>query len=113
VQWFRAEAEYQRWQEQLEIKHAEFMRCVRSFGQMGKAWRSIANAQGLVGKPGHASFAKKQSALFSRLEMDCRKHYKEVGEKYFTDLPNGTTLAQRVMEFRDEEQSMVLRALKA
>ncbi|KAJ3964940.1 hypothetical protein EV361DRAFT_975265 [Lentinula raphanica] len=31
VQWFRAEADMERWQEQVEIKHAEFLRLIASF----------------------------------------------------------------------------------
>ncbi|KAJ3712824.1 hypothetical protein C8R42DRAFT_567538, partial [Lentinula raphanica] len=38
VQWFRAEADMERWQEQLEIKHAEFLRLIASFTKHRDAW---------------------------------------------------------------------------
>ncbi|KAF9547927.1 hypothetical protein CPC08DRAFT_729608 [Agrocybe pediades] len=36
VQWFRAEAEMKRWQEQWEIKQAELLRCIRTFSSTSK-----------------------------------------------------------------------------
>ena len=37
VQWFRAEAEMQRWLEEVEIKLADFLRSIRSFQKMSQA----------------------------------------------------------------------------
>jgi len=34
VQWFRGEAEMQRWLEEMEIKLADFLQCIRSFHRM-------------------------------------------------------------------------------
>jgi hypothetical protein len=40
VQWFRGEAEMQRWLEELEIKLADFLRCIRSFRRMSQVCSS-------------------------------------------------------------------------
>ncbi|KAJ7930322.1 hypothetical protein B0H13DRAFT_1858952 [Mycena leptocephala] len=43
VQWFRAEAEMQRWQEQKEQKLVELLRTVRSFVKMQHVWTQLAD----------------------------------------------------------------------
>ncbi|KAJ7845179.1 hypothetical protein B0H13DRAFT_1908520 [Mycena leptocephala] len=45
VQWFRAEAEMQRWQEQWEQKLVELLRIRRSFGKMESVWVLLADMQ--------------------------------------------------------------------
>jgi hypothetical protein len=51
VQWFRAEAEMQRWKEQKEQKLAELLRTNRSFLKMEATWTALATA-------GHRAYAR-------------------------------------------------------
>ncbi|KAJ3967682.1 hypothetical protein EV361DRAFT_1007290 [Lentinula raphanica] len=56
VQWFRAEADMERWQEQLEIKHAEFLRLIASFTKYRDAWDLLVNQYSSI--PGHRAYAQ-------------------------------------------------------
>ncbi|KAF8883358.1 hypothetical protein CPB84DRAFT_1750702 [Gymnopilus junonius] len=42
VQWYRTEAEMERWREEWEIKQVEFLRCIRSFGSYSSLWNELA-----------------------------------------------------------------------
>ncbi|KAJ7931951.1 hypothetical protein B0H13DRAFT_1857371 [Mycena leptocephala] len=62
VQWFRAEAEVQRWQEHVEMRLAELLRTIRSFRKWHEVWSSLAEQQD---NPGHAAYAKQKSCVRS------------------------------------------------
>lgn len=100
VQWFRAEAEVQRWLEQLERRHGDFMRCIKYFGKMKEVWRNLAVSQPT---PGHSAYALERSAVYHRMEINCRQLYKDVAEPMLLNLKEGQTLAQAVMDFRVKE----------
>ncbi|KAJ7828326.1 hypothetical protein B0H13DRAFT_2373260 [Mycena leptocephala] len=61
VQWFRAEAEVQRWQEHVEMRLAELLRTIRSFRKWDEVWLSLAEQQE---KPGHAEYAKQKAHIY-------------------------------------------------
>lgn len=63
VQWFRAEAEMQRWQEQAEQKLAELLRTNRSFQTMERTWTTLASANTLAG---HQAYARQKAAMYKR-----------------------------------------------
>ncbi|KAJ3717726.1 hypothetical protein C8R42DRAFT_547207, partial [Lentinula raphanica] len=65
VQWFRAEADMERWQEQLEIKHAEFLRLIASFTTHRNAWESLAKSYS--DSPGHLAYAREHQDMFDSL----------------------------------------------
>lgn len=65
VQWFRAEAEMERWREQWEIKISEFIRCSRSFETMSKTWSQLAETHG---SPVYAVYARKQACKYRRMK---------------------------------------------
>ncbi|KAJ7587732.1 hypothetical protein C8J56DRAFT_1050966 [Mycena floridula] len=71
VQWFRAEAEMERWQEQLEIKQAEFLRCIDSFKMMSRNWNLIAEHS----ERGARAYARQKSAMYSQ----CRDQFGAAG----------------------------------
>ncbi|KAJ7574921.1 hypothetical protein C8J56DRAFT_901853 [Mycena floridula] len=64
VQWFRAEAKMERWQKQLEIKQAEFLRCIDSFNMMSRNWNLIAERS----ECGARAYALQKSAMYSQME---------------------------------------------
>ncbi|KAJ3966145.1 hypothetical protein EV361DRAFT_595678 [Lentinula raphanica] len=68
VQFFRAEAEFERWREQLEIKHAELERCIRGFGYTQNVWTCAS--QDVMHSPtaGHVAYAKRRAAVEGQLQ---------------------------------------------
>ncbi|KAJ6563399.1 hypothetical protein DFH09DRAFT_920273 [Mycena vulgaris] len=78
VQWARAEAEMDRFQEQLEIKIAEFLRCIAFFDFNAQVWTKMsANEQ-----PGFQEQAKETAYMWMTLGDQCRKHLKMAGYQF-------------------------------
>ncbi|KAL0060346.1 hypothetical protein AAF712_012851 [Marasmius tenuissimus] len=84
VQWTRAEAAFECWQEQLERKHAEFMRCIASFAS-------------------HRAYAKEHSDMYETLRVDWETKYKACGIPILHNIPSGKTLSDQVAQFREVE----------
>ncbi len=80
MQWFRAEAEMQRWQEQWEQKLAELLRTRRSFSRMQLAWAELASLQPLD-SPGAAAYARQKAAMYARRKMEAETKITELGHK--------------------------------
>lgn len=78
VQWHRAEAEWQRWGEQTEIKKAELVRTWRACGTMKRAWLKLGNNCENAKRFGHMSYANRTAERYRRMEDDlasrARKH---------------------------------------
>ncbi|KAJ7156653.1 hypothetical protein C8R46DRAFT_1114783 [Mycena filopes] len=68
IQWFRAEAEAERWREQVETVLADW-RTIRSFARHKVVWMELASMQAPE-YLGHIAFAKQQSHMFARREME-------------------------------------------
>ena len=109
VQWFRAEAEMQRWQEQVEGKLAELLRTIRSFGKMKDIWTKLSCMQA-DDLPGHVAYAKRQAAIYARLECDSKKKLGDVGYKQLLSMEG--TIVDFVLAKRVEEQAFLETALK-
>ncbi|KAF8059497.1 hypothetical protein FPV67DRAFT_1518038 [Lyophyllum atratum] len=76
VQWFRAEAEMERWQEQLEIKQAELKRTIATFDTMSSVWNQLATSSE---RPGHAAYARKKAEMYMRMALHARRRATESG----------------------------------
>ncbi|KIM46597.1 hypothetical protein M413DRAFT_22998 [Hebeloma cylindrosporum] len=99
VQWFRAEAEMQRWQEEWEIKQADFLRCICMFSTMSDVWQAL----GKDNIKGKAAYAKKKSAMFKAMENEARSKLSKAGHGNLPDLlvpGNRKILADYVEEER-------------
>lgn len=70
VQWFRAEAEMQRWQEQKEQKLVELLRTIRSFVKMQSVWSQLGDSH--ANQPGHAAYARQKAWMYERRAEDAR-----------------------------------------
>jgi hypothetical protein len=70
VQWFRSEAEVLRWLEQVELKHFEFIRLIRSFRYTSSVWRAAAAADEKKTSVGYRAYALKQAAIYRSLERN-------------------------------------------
>lgn len=65
MQWFRAEAEVQRWQEQTELKLAEILRTIRTFRKMSSVWSGLSETQP-PDRRGTSAYAKQKAAMYHR-----------------------------------------------
>ncbi|KAL0571805.1 hypothetical protein V5O48_010152 [Marasmius crinis-equi] len=109
VQWFRAKAEKQRWQEAKEKREADLRNCTRGFAAMKNAWMSVVDGPMAEEKhptefwsQGHSAYARRQSQMYWRLESNCRSALKHSGVP--VELPPGTILSDRISVERDKEQ---------
>ena len=97
VQWFQAEAEMQYWQEEWEIKQADFLRCIGTFSTMSDVWK-VLSEDNLNGK---AAYTKKKLAMFKAMESEARLKLAKAGHGNLLDLlvpRNGKILADYVKE---------------
>ncbi|KAK6985231.1 hypothetical protein R3P38DRAFT_2575035, partial [Favolaschia claudopus] len=69
VQFFRAEAEMERWREQVEMKLADWRTTVRSFAKYKEIWTKLAAIQD-SSDVGFIAYAKDQAAIFGRREAE-------------------------------------------
>lgn len=96
VQWFRAEAEVWRWREQYEIKHAEFVRIIKTFSRMADIWHGLANHQDL---PEAVAYARRHAAIFSRLASDARALYRRCGHPTLVGTEDWIEFVQAAINF--------------
>jgi 5,10-methylene-tetrahydrofolate dehydrogenase/methenyl tetrahydrofolate cyclohydrolase len=100
VQWFRAEADVQRWQEQGEQKLAELLRTVRSFKKMSAVWKQLAEMQS-ADRPGAKAYARQKAAMYQRRMEEAEQFV--VGAGYKELLGNDANLIRFVREQRAKE----------
>ncbi|KAF9541334.1 hypothetical protein CPC08DRAFT_650609 [Agrocybe pediades] len=84
IQWFRAEAEMRRWQEEHEIVQAQFVRCIRAFHTMSEVWTRMS--EDATTRHGHQCYARKMAGRYSKLEIEARGKFASAG---YTDKING------------------------
>ncbi|KAF8142583.1 hypothetical protein K438DRAFT_1784603 [Mycena galopus ATCC 62051] len=72
VQWFRAEGEMQRWQEQKEQKIVELLCTVRSFLKMQQLWTQLGNEHS-SNQPGHAAYAWQKAAMYQQRPEEAQR----------------------------------------
>ena len=97
-----------RWLEEFELKHMEFIRCIKSFESMRAIWGTIANRHtGL----GYSAFAHRQSSMYSDLREDAISRFKHVGNP---ELIKGDTpsFIKAVQEFREKQLSWLIDSAK-
>ncbi|KAJ7436964.1 hypothetical protein B0H11DRAFT_1754208 [Mycena galericulata] len=99
VQWFRAEAEVQRWQEHAEMRLAELLRTIRSFEKWNNVWLDLAKAQS--SSPGLAAYARQTAATYCLRRERCEKLIIKAG--YGALLEPGASLVDFVVGERAKE----------
>lgn len=102
VQWFRAEAEFERKQEMLESKHAEFERALRRFAWDRDTWATLSEKYSVT--PGHSAYAKEHADMFESLRLDLEMKYNHGAIPFLSKRSTGETLASRVIQWRKEEE---------
>ncbi|KAK1225394.1 hypothetical protein PQX77_011664 [Marasmius sp. AFHP31] len=101
VQFFRAEAEFERVREELEYKHSCFGNAIRYFAAKRDLWRSsLGKGMG----NGHEAYAREHAEMFEALRLDGEAKLRRCGVSILLDTSNGETLAERVTVFRKMEE---------
>ncbi|KAJ7663720.1 hypothetical protein DFH06DRAFT_986389 [Mycena polygramma] len=108
VQWFRAGAEMQRWQEQGEQKLVELLRTARSFTKMQSVWSTLAETQP-NDRQGAAAYARQKAAMYERRASEARKHVKNEG---YQELLGETANVVRFLEGERSKEKDVIEALR-
>ena len=107
VQWFRAEADMQRWQEQVELKLAELFRTSRSFRRMQEIWTTLSLDQ----PPSYMAYAKQKAAMYKEMAQSCDVGLDNAGYgglRLELDSGNGgMTLLKFVEEKRAKEKAIL------
>ncbi|TEB13598.1 hypothetical protein FA13DRAFT_1805742 [Coprinellus micaceus] len=80
VQWFRAEADVIRWQEEWERKLIEFLRTIRHYDKMADVWESLATSAD--SSPSKAAVAMKTSKRYLELSRRCEDVFRQAGYVY-------------------------------
>ncbi|KAJ7857939.1 hypothetical protein B0H14DRAFT_3135672 [Mycena olivaceomarginata] len=98
VQWFRAEAEMQRWQEQKEQKLVELLRTIRSFLKMQQVWTQLADAHS-SSQPGHTAYARQKAAMYHVRAEEAKKLLRVGGYGFLLEP------AANVIEYIEKERA--------
>lgn len=102
IQWFRAEADFERWQERVESLHAEFTRMIDRFTKDRDSWASLATKHSTTA--GHVAYAKEHADMFESLRLDAELKFKQVRLDFLTTSV-GETLADRVLLWRANQET--------
>ncbi|KAH6914266.1 hypothetical protein BKA70DRAFT_1182325 [Coprinopsis sp. MPI-PUGE-AT-0042] len=100
VQWFRAEAEMMRWQEEYEQKLIEFVRAIRHYETMAAVWSSLSEASGNDKQAGKVAYARKTAARYREQASRCSSVFSlQAG---YPDLTNEAKVLEYVILSRQE-----------
>jgi phage-related minor tail protein len=69
VKWFHARAARDHAQEEKDTLEEEFQQSAESFDKMSKVWKELSRRS--QDSMGAAAYASKQSAMYSKLAVDC------------------------------------------
>ncbi|KAJ7845314.1 hypothetical protein B0H13DRAFT_1908459 [Mycena leptocephala] len=108
IQWFRAEAEMERWREQVEIVMADWRTSIRSFMRSGEVWMQLAATQDAA-DIGHIAYAKWQAHICAQREKQGRTligDHPTLGPKYGCIADDNLDLVAFVTKNREEDQRL-------
>lgn len=94
VQWFRARADMERWQEEVEILEEELRRMVRGCQRMDEVWTVMANQ---CEKTGYKAYALQKASMFKCMGDEANNKLRDAGGKW---PPPGVTVAQHALSLR-------------
>jgi hypothetical protein len=98
VQWHRARAQAERWDEDVEILEEEFRRTVRGFARMSEVWTEMGE-NGDTG--GHRAYAMQKASAYGRMAKQARDQFEAAGGTW---PENGTTLFDHVRRLRTQRE---------
>ncbi|KAJ7225204.1 hypothetical protein C8J57DRAFT_1197735 [Mycena rebaudengoi] len=98
VQWFRARADMQHFQEEVEILAQEFRNATCGFTRMNEVWTCLATDA--KSSHGAVAYAMEKASMFSRMAEECRAAFIKVGGTWPAD---GTSLANQIRDERPQQ----------
>jgi hypothetical protein len=102
VQCARAEAEFLRWNEQVELKHAEILR-LRTYNMSFRSiWLTLAERWESC-KPGMAAYARRKADRFQKMVANVDAEWEGVGVPELCNIPSDKTLVDQVLARRKSE----------
>ncbi|KAJ7195277.1 hypothetical protein B0H12DRAFT_1082238 [Mycena haematopus] len=114
IQWFRAEAEMERWREEVETVLADWRTTIRSFEKYKKTWGQLAEMQD-PNNTGHIAYAKQKADMFAKRELEGRTllpAHKVLGPKYGM-IVQDVDLVEFVTQNRRRDQTLLDGVLEA
>jgi hypothetical protein len=75
VQWHRAKALAERWEEELETVEEEFRRTARGFDRMGEVWAMLGTSH----TGGHQAYAMQKSSAYHRMAEEAKDRFAAAG----------------------------------
>lgn len=99
MQWHRTRAQMERWLEEFELKHVEFMRCIKYFHTFSAIWNSLASNSSM---PGMAAFSRRQSSLYWNLHSSAKEWFSKSAEPRFLAITE-ENLIRTILSFRQQE----------
>jgi hypothetical protein len=105
VQWHRAWALVERWDEDVETIEEEFRRTIRSFHKMSQIWLALGQRFELGG---HRAYALEKSATRSRMAREGETLFEMAGGRWPAE---GETLINYIKQLRIKRQRSVCHIL--
>jgi hypothetical protein len=93
----------ERWQEELEIKQADFIRSINFFRKMSDVWSQL----GITGSSGKDAYAKKKSAMYKEMESAARELFTKAGYIHLLNLEEGMTHADYIIKERMKPEFII------
>lgn len=104
MQWFRTEAETLRWKEELEIRQADYLRCIRYFDTMSHIWMGVqVDCTSSSIDLGKRAYARKKSQMYKEMASYARNLL--ISEGYGHLLQDGKALYEHMDEFRNRPEN--------
>jgi hypothetical protein len=100
IKFFRSAAEFERWQEQVEIKHAELHRSIKYFHSFQTIWLELAKVSSSAGC---SAYARRTAATYGGLKAEMEDVLKRIGLPELRTVPEGATLADQALAWRERE----------
>ena len=110
IQFFRAEAEMQRWQEEWESKQADFLRCIWAFSKSSDVWQELSKTASLDGE---VAYAKKKSVMFQEMAKVAKSEFLAAGyEDRLATMNGNKSLAELVEADRNHSENIIIYGTK-
>jgi hypothetical protein len=102
VQWHRARALAERWDEELETDEEEFRRTIRSYDVLALVWTELGQSREAGG---HRAYAMQKASAFRRMAQKGRDLFKAAGGTWPAE---GKSLFEHVRQLRKQRQRYAL-----
>ncbi|KAJ6484891.1 hypothetical protein C8R45DRAFT_931325 [Mycena sanguinolenta] len=77
VQWHRARADMERWQEEVEILGQAFHRAIQGFNKTKTIWTALTHEH--ENEPGKQAYALKVAGMYQQMGKDAQEQFEKVG----------------------------------